>query len=76
VLSVWRGILPEHVRYPACAADWKTGIFIVGGEIDNKGNHSQEAFRFDYETLSFEYLPPMSEPLRMAGLSVVHQLDD
>jgi hypothetical protein len=53
-LSVHRNKLPIPLFNPACGADWKNAIYIVGGEFD--GLKSIYAYKFNLQNFGFEIL--------------------
>ena len=73
-LSVYRENLPIPLLNPACGADWKNAIYIVGGECE--GQPSQLAYKFNLRNFGFEILKDLEDShLSMAALSTVKFID-
>ena len=68
-LSVYRNKLPIPLTNPACGADWKNAIYIVGGESD--GLKSTYAYKFNLKDFGFEILQELDKHLSMSALSTV-----
>jgi hypothetical protein len=68
-LSVDRRNLPIPLLNPACGADWKKAIYIVGGECH--GEPSFLAYKFDFQNFGFNILKELDEHLSMAALTTV-----
>lgn len=62
-----KNMLPVYMNNIACGMRWKTCLYFAGGEIE--GQWGKQAWRFDFQLLSFADLPEMDLILEMPSLA-------